>query len=218
MSPLSCRTNSIGYGASMIVGMPFGTQFAVGLSVLRSNAASCARAAGVSGYALMSTVASVTSGNSRAIVRVWLQTRKMPSSGREPSPSRAISNDSSPTALARSVQRGFSPTFRSSSRPSGSSTCRAYISLLSPSGGFAAIRMRSPTRIVPSLDPHALQHRQRARLDLPDDAVGAHAEVRVRIAPQHFRDLARRARRASACRTGRRSCDARPQRRAAPRR
>ena len=37
MSPLSWRTNSIGYGASMIVGMPFGTQFAVGLSVLRSN-------------------------------------------------------------------------------------------------------------------------------------------------------------------------------------
>ena len=35
----------------MIVGMPFGTQLAVGLSVARANAASCARAAGVSGYA-----------------------------------------------------------------------------------------------------------------------------------------------------------------------
>ena len=137
----------------MIVGMPFGTQFAVGLSVLRSNAASCARAAGVNGYALMSTAASVTSGNNRAIARVWLQTRKMPRSGREPSPSRAISSDSSPTALPRSVQRGVRPTFMSSSRPSASSTWRAYISFLSPIGGLAAMRIRSPTRIVPCSIP-----------------------------------------------------------------
>src|SRR6185503_6435212 len=39
------------------------------------------------------------------------------------------------------------------SRPSASNTCRAYISFLSPSGGFAATRMRSPTRIVPSSIP-----------------------------------------------------------------
>ena len=40
------------------------------------------------------------------------------------------------------------------------------------------------------VDTHPLQHRQRARFDLPDDAVGAQAEVRMRIAPQHLRDLA----------------------------
>ena len=57
MSPFGARANSIGYGASMIVGMPFGTQFAVGLSVARLNAASCCRAAGVSGYVLTSTAA-----------------------------------------------------------------------------------------------------------------------------------------------------------------
>ena len=47
VSPRS--TISIGYGCSMIVGMPFGAQFTVGSSVAKSNASSAVRAAGVSG-------------------------------------------------------------------------------------------------------------------------------------------------------------------------
>ena len=39
-------------------------------------------------------------------------------------------------------------------------------------------------------DTHSPQDRQRARLDFPDHAVGAHAEVRVRVAPQNIRHLA----------------------------
>src|SRR5262245_6640654 len=45
-------TNSIGYGCSMMYGMPFGAQFFVGSSAIGSNAACVARALGVNGRLL----------------------------------------------------------------------------------------------------------------------------------------------------------------------
>ena len=124
------------------------------------------------------------------MVRVWLQTRKMPRSGREPSPvarhqQRFVADGkvaARPARLEPDVQEQLAAV-RQQHVP------RVHL-LLGADG-----RVRRDAHTVADadrawLDPQALQHRQRARLDLPDDAIGAHAEVGVRIAPQHVRDLA----------------------------